>query len=120
MLQHKRGPAPLPTERTGPKDFGEQERSPLRLKRDQAQGLVARLHPPVRKTGVPYTGRYDVAFAGEVIVKDSCDLECDLARALLARGIAGAVTILDANTGDANPHNPQRECNPFKNGRAAP
>jgi hypothetical protein len=42
---------------------------------------------------------YDVEFNGEIVVRDSKDAECDLARALQARGIAGYVTLLDANTG---------------------
>ena len=59
----------------------------------------ARLHPPVRKEGVRYIGRYSVAFDGDLIVEGSRDPEHDLARALLARGLTGKVTMLDANTG---------------------
>jgi hypothetical protein len=44
-------------------------------------------------------GRYDVMFEGGVIVANSADPECDLARALLARGIRGSVTVIDADTG---------------------
>lgn len=42
---------------------------------------------------------YDVDFNGEIVVADSKDAECELARALQARGITGSVTLLDANTG---------------------
>jgi hypothetical protein len=42
-----------------------------------------------------------VEFDGEVIVKASKDAECDAARILLAKGITGALTILDAKTGMA-------------------
>jgi hypothetical protein len=42
---------------------------------------------------------YDVIFDGRVIVADSKDPECDLARALLAEGHAGIVAMLDAVTG---------------------
>jgi hypothetical protein len=38
-------------------------------------------------------------FDGELIVVDSRDPEHDLARALLARGLTGKVTMLDAQTG---------------------
>jgi hypothetical protein len=58
-------------------------------------GLVATLHPSVRKTGIPYTGYYSVTFRGQIFVKGSRDPECDLARALLARGFTGFVTMLD-------------------------
>ena len=42
---------------------------------------------------------YDVEFEGEVIVKNSKDAECDAARALLARGMTGKLTMVDAKTG---------------------
>jgi hypothetical protein len=42
---------------------------------------------------------YDVEFDGEIVVTNSKDAECDLARVLLARGIKGVVTVLDAITG---------------------
>lgn len=35
---------------------------------------------------------------GETIIKGSRDLETDLARALLCRGMTGAIKVLDANT----------------------
>jgi hypothetical protein len=63
--------------------------------------LLARLHPPVRKEGVRYSGLYCVEFDGELIVVGSRDPECDVARALLARGITGKLTMVDANTGRA-------------------
>jgi hypothetical protein len=53
----------------------------------------------VHKQGVPYSGSYAVEFEGEMIVKGSRNPECDAARALLARGITGKLTMLDANTG---------------------
>src|SRR6516165_10943374 len=43
--------------------------------------------------------RYSVTFADEKIVKSSRDPECDLARALIARGISGTVTVIDGKTG---------------------
>ena len=61
--------------------------------------MKALLHPPTRKTGIPYNGRYDVSFDGEIIVKGSRDPEPDLARALLAKGITGTIAVHDANTG---------------------
>lgn len=42
---------------------------------------------------------YDVMADGELVVSDSRDPETDLARALLARGIEGVVTMLDGRTG---------------------
>src|SRR6476660_880435 len=42
---------------------------------------------------------YDVEFNGEVIVKNNKDAECETARVLLARGITGKVTMVDAKTG---------------------
>jgi hypothetical protein len=41
---------------------------------------------------------YDVEFDGDLIVQDSRDPEHDLARALLARGLPGKVTIFDGVT----------------------
>ena len=61
--------------------------------------LIARLHPPERKEGVRYNGLYCVEFDGELIVVGSRDPEHDLARALLARGLTGKVTMLDAKSG---------------------
>ena len=73
--------------------------SPLLGRPRLLAGLVATLHPPVHKTGVPFSGHYGVTFRGELIVSNSRDLECDLARALLARGMTGPVTIVDPDTG---------------------
>ena len=42
---------------------------------------------------------YDVVVGGKTIVSNSRDPEHDLARALLARGIRGAVEIIDSRTG---------------------
>jgi hypothetical protein len=39
---------------------------------------------------------YDVVFDGEHIITGSRDPECDAARALLARGIAGLIQIVDS------------------------
>jgi hypothetical protein len=61
--------------------------------------MEAYLHPPIHKEGVRYTGRYQVTFNGEIVVKGSRDPETDLARALLAKGITGMVKVFDANTG---------------------
>jgi hypothetical protein len=41
---------------------------------------------------------YDVTFRGEVVVTGSRVPECDLARALQAKGFTGYVTLLDADT----------------------
>jgi hypothetical protein len=40
-----------------------------------------------------------VEYDGEIVVVGSRNLECDLARVLLAKGITGKVTMLDASTG---------------------
>jgi hypothetical protein len=42
---------------------------------------------------------YDVLVDGELIVEGSSDPECDLARALLARGVTGVVTVFDGVSG---------------------
>jgi hypothetical protein len=60
--------------------------------------VIAYLHPPIHKEGVRLTGRYNVTFEGETVVKGSRDSETDLARALLAKGITGMVKAIDANT----------------------
>ena len=63
---------------------------------------TAKLFPvwtPELGAGMPYTDRYNVAFEGEIIVECSRDPETDLARALLARGHTGKVTMLDGATG---------------------
>jgi hypothetical protein len=44
-------------------------------------------------------GRYSVEFRGEIVVSNSRDPECDLARVLLDRGFIGTVRVLDDVTG---------------------
>lgn len=61
--------------------------------------LTALIHPPVHQEGVAYAGRYKIEFGGEVILPSCRDPEHELARALLARGLAGKVMVLDAITG---------------------
>ena len=56
--------------------------------------LKAYLHPK-KKPNNRHWYAYDVVFDGEIIVSDSRDPEHDLARALLARGIKGNVTLHD-------------------------
>jgi hypothetical protein len=55
--------------------------------------MKARLYP--NESG----DRYSVLFHGEIIVERSRDPECDTARALLARGYTGKLTMLDGKTG---------------------
>ena len=56
----------------------------------------ARLHP----LWGPMVGyRYSVIFRGKLLVHRSRDPECDAARALLAKGITGKLTLLDGKTG---------------------
>jgi hypothetical protein len=57
--------------------------------------LKARLHP--RWTAAGY--RYSVIFRGKLLVERSRDPECDAARALVAKGITGKLTLLDGKTG---------------------
>jgi hypothetical protein len=58
--------------------------------------LKARLHP----IWVPTVGyRYSVIFRGKLLVERSRDPECDAARALVAKGITGKLTMLDGKTG---------------------
>jgi hypothetical protein len=59
--------------------------------------LTARLHP--KWVGGRDGYRYSVICRGELIVDRSRDPECDAARALLARGITGELTMLDGKTG---------------------
>src|SRR5262245_812515 len=54
--------------------------------------LKARLHP------LP-NGRYSVILDGKLLVQGSRDPECDAARALLATGLTGKLTMLDGETG---------------------
>ena len=55
--------------------------------------------PELGSAGIPYSDKYNVTFAGEIIVERSRDPETDLARALLVRGHTGTVTLLDGATG---------------------
>ena len=55
--------------------------------------------PELGAAGMPYSDKYNVTFAGEIIVEQSRDPETDLARALLAQGHTGKVTMLDGATG---------------------
>jgi hypothetical protein len=58
--------------------------------------LKARLHP----IWVPKVGyRYSAIFEGKLLVERSSNPECDAARALLAKGITGKLTLLDGKTG---------------------
>src|SRR5262245_29841124 len=65
--------------------------------------LTAKLFPmwtPERgAAGMPYSDRFNVTFAGEIIVERSRDPETDLARALLERGHRGKVTLVHGETG---------------------
>ena len=60
--------------------------------------LKAYLHPKVKPNDRHWYA-YDVEFEGELVVTDSRDPTHDLARALLARGLTGKVTIVDGNIG---------------------
>jgi len=59
--------------------------------------MKARLHPIWVGGRDGY--RYSVLFNGKLLVERSRDPECDVARALLAQGITGKLTICDGNTG---------------------
>jgi hypothetical protein len=61
--------------------------------------LTAKLHDPIRKVGVPFRDVYSVTFNSETIVTASRVPELDAARVLLARGITGTLTVVDAVTG---------------------
>jgi hypothetical protein len=58
--------------------------------------LTARLHLIKLKKGGDV---YSVIFRGELIVERSLGPELDAARALLAKGITGELTMLDGKTG---------------------
>ena len=58
--------------------------------------LTARLHPIKPKKGGEV---YSVIFRGKLLVERSNDPECDAARALLAKGITGKLTMLDGKSG---------------------
>ena len=62
-----------------------------------ANPLTARLHP--KWVGGRDGYRYSVICRGELIVDRSRDPECDAARALLAMGYTGKLTLLDGKTG---------------------
>ena len=59
--------------------------------------LKAYLHPK-KKPNDRHWYAYDAVFDGKIIVTDSRDPEHDLARALLARGIKGKVTLHDGSS----------------------
>ena len=61
------------------------------------QPLTARLHP--KWVGGRDGHRYSVIFEGKLIVDRSRDAECDAARALVAMGRTGKLTMLDGKTG---------------------
>ena len=58
--------------------------------------LTARLHPIKPKKGGEVSS---VIFRGKLLVERSKQPECDAARALLAKGITGKLTLLDGKTG---------------------
>jgi hypothetical protein len=58
--------------------------------------LTARLHSLKPKKGGEV---YSVIFRGKLLVERSTDPECDAARALVAKGITGELTMLDGKTG---------------------
>ena len=59
--------------------------------------LRARLHP--LWVGGRDGYRYSVLFEGKLLVDRSRDPECDAARALLAKGFTGKLTMLDGKSG---------------------
>ena len=59
--------------------------------------MKARLHP--RWVGGRAGYLYSVVFGGKLIVDRSRDPECDAARALVAMGHTGTLTMLDGKTG---------------------
>ena len=59
--------------------------------------LKARLHP--HWVGGRDGYRYSVLYDRKLLVDRSRDPECDAARALLAKGITGTLTMLDGKTG---------------------
>jgi hypothetical protein len=74
--------------------------NPPRICHGPAQIAYLRARAP-SKPGTPRDDYYlyDVIFDGEVIVAGSRAPECDAARVFVARGIAGSLVILDAETG---------------------
>lgn len=59
--------------------------------------LKARLHP--LRVGGRAGYVYSVIYDGKLLVERSSDPECDAARALIAMGITGKLTLLDGKTG---------------------
>ena len=59
--------------------------------------MRARLHPHWAGGEAGYV--YSVICEGKLLVEYSRDPECDAARALLAKGITGKLTMLDGKTG---------------------
>jgi hypothetical protein len=59
--------------------------------------IKARIHP--RWVGGRDGYRYSVLHDGKLLVDRSSNPECDAARALLAKGITGQLTMLDGKTG---------------------
>ena len=66
---------------------------------DHVQGaeLKARLHP--KWVGGREGYLYSVIFGGKLLIENSRCPECDVARALVAKGIAGKLTLSDGKTG---------------------
>ena len=92
-------------------------RSPIGFHKPEPP-LTARLI--VRRTSVKSGRRhfylYDIEFGDELIVIGSADHECDLARALLSRGVTGTAAIFDGT--DRQAFGPlstlrRRHCSPF-------
>ena len=63
--------------------------------------MRARLHP--QWVGGRDGYRYSVLFEGQLLVDRSRDPECDAARALVAKGITGKLTMLDGKSGRHGP-----------------
>ena len=59
--------------------------------------LTARLHPIWAGGHAGYL--YSVIYDGKLLIERSRDPECDAARALMAQGITGKLTLLDGKTG---------------------
>ena len=59
--------------------------------------MRARLHPHWVGGRAGYV--YSVIYGGRLLVERSRDPECDAARALVAKGITGKLTLLDGKTG---------------------
>ena len=64
---------------------------------EMVRRMKARLHP--RWVGGRAGYLYSVIFEGNLIVDRSRDPECDAARALVAMGRTGKLTMLDGKTG---------------------